>query len=396
MNWCKNHLMIYKNDERKPQIWFCGGHFINDIYTGFLNPIMPFIAEQVRISMPIATIILSCSHVFSSLLQPFFGFFADNMRKRALIFWGLICTAIFISCAPATNKIWLMILCIILGSLGSSLFHPQSLGLISKFTTSDTVKNMGIFIACGTLGFSVGPLLSSTIAQYFALNKMPVLSLLGIIWAILMFKMVPKFSGVNTEQIHINFKQALKDILSNRQLNILNIIAILKSLIQTSCSILLPFLWKSEGYSQFQIGLALFGFIFLGGISSLLSPKFEKKIGTENVFYISMILTFPMMIAFMLTYKNYPILSFIIYVLMGFVTMFATPITMSMAQKVLPQYKSIIGGFINGFSWGIIAILMSIIGFIAQATSIVPVLVIISAIPAICSVLVKKLNIQKN
>ena len=58
--------MIYDKKERKPQIWLCGAHFINDIYTGFLNPIMPFIAEQVKISMPVATIILSCSHIFSS------------------------------------------------------------------------------------------------------------------------------------------------------------------------------------------------------------------------------------------------------------------------------------------------------------------------------------------
>lgn len=384
--------MIYQKEERKPQIWFCGGHFINDIYTGFLNPIMPFIAEQVKISMPVATIILSSSHIFSSLLQPFFGFFADNMRKRALIFWGLICTAIFISIAPAINNLAIMIICIILGSLGSSLFHPQSLGLISKFSTSDTVRNMGIFIAFGTLGFSLGPLLSSTIAQYFGLDKMPFLAVLGIFWALLMFKMVPKFSITAEKKGELNFIKAIKDILSNKQLNILNIIALLKSLVQTSCSILLPFLWKSMGYSKFQIGLAMFCFIFLGGISSLISPKLEKKIGTANVFYFSMIMTFPMMILFMITYKTHPTISFIIYALAGFVTMFATPITMSMAQKVLPQYKSIIGGFINGFSWGVVAIAMSVIGYIAQATSIVPVLVVISLIPAICSVMVKYLK----
>ena len=388
--------MIYKEAERKPQIWFCGAHFINDIYIGFLNPIMPFIAEQISISMPIATIILSCSHIFSSLMQPYFGFFADKIRKRALIFWGLLFTSIFISFAPAANNIWLMILFIIFGSLGSSLFHPQALGLISKFSTSDSARNMGIFIACGTLGFSMGPLLSSTIAQYFGLNRMPFLAILGILCALSMFKFVPKFSDEKSISPKINLKQALIDILTNHKLNILNLIAMLKSLITTSCSILLPFLWKSQGFSKFQIGLAMFCFLFLGGIASLLSPRFEKKIGTANVFYISMISTCPMMILFMLTYKTMPAISFIIYVLMGFVTMFATPITMSMAQKVLPQYKSIIGGFINGFSWGIVAILMSAIGYIAQATSIVPVLVVISCIPALSSVLVKELFKNEN
>ena len=93
----------------------------------------------------------------------------------------------------------------------------------------------------------------------------------------------------------------------------------------------------------------------------------------------------------MLTYENMPTLSFIIFAIIGFVTMFATPITMNLAQNIRPEYKSIIGGFINGFSWGIVAILMSVIGFVAQNTSIVPVLLIISTIPAICSYLVKYL-----
>ena len=387
--------MIYKKEERNPQIWFCTGHFINDIYTGFLNPIMPFIAEQVGITMPIATIILSCSHIFSSILQPFFGFFADNMRKRAFIFWGLLLTAIFISFSPAVRNIYLMVLFIVLGSLGSSLFHPQTLGLISKFSQSDTARNMGIFIACGTLGYSMGPLFSSFIAQYFGLSRMPFLASIGIFWALIMFIMVPKFSNQKSDKPKIHFLSALKDILSNRQLNILNIIAMLKSLVTTACSILLPFLWKSMGYSKFQIGTALFCFLALGGIASLVSPKFEKKIGTANVFYFSMITTFPLMILFIFTYKILPILSFIIFAVMGFVTMFATPVTMSIAQNVIPKYKSIIGGFINGFSWGIVAILMSVIGYIAQTSGITMVLLVITLIPAICSFMVKFLKFNQ-
>jgi FSR family fosmidomycin resistance protein-like MFS transporter len=139
--------MIYQKEERKTQVWLCGAHFTNDIYTGLLNPIMPFIAEQASISMPIATIILSCSHIFASILQPIFGFFADKMRHRALIFWGLLLSSVFITLVPTTTRIPTMIACIILGSLGSSLFHPQSLGFVLKFSKSDMVKNMGIFMA---------------------------------------------------------------------------------------------------------------------------------------------------------------------------------------------------------------------------------------------------------
>ena len=74
-------------NEKKTQFWLNSAHFTNDIYTGMLNPIMPFIAAKLGITMAIATIVLSLSHICASLLQPIFGFFADNLQKRAFIFW---------------------------------------------------------------------------------------------------------------------------------------------------------------------------------------------------------------------------------------------------------------------------------------------------------------------
>ncbi len=373
------------------RIWLAGGHFVNDIYTGFLNPIMPFIAAKIGISMAVATVVLSMSHIFSSLLQPIFGFFADNMLKRAFIFWGLLFTSCFIPFAPASETLPVMIVFIILGSLGSSLFHPQALGLANKYAGLDRVKYMGIFLGMGTLGYSVGPLLSAYVAQFWGLNKMPVLSLIGLIWAGLMFWFVPKISNLKIVRPHFELNAAFKAILSSRKLNILNVISMLKSLISTSCFILLPFLWKDMGYSPFFIGAALFVFIFVGGIGSILSNKLEKLVGTRNVFYFSMISTLPLMFLFVLTYKAFPAFSFAVYFVMGFVTMLAVPVTMNMAQSIIPEYKSIIGGFINGFSWGIVALIMSLNGYVAQKFGITNVLLGVSVIPAMFSVFVKYL-----
>ncbi|MFI3300823.1 MAG: MFS transporter [Candidatus Gastranaerophilales bacterium] len=382
------------NDKKSPLIWLSTAHFINDTYTGLLNPIMPFIAAKIGISMAIATIILTISHIFSSLLQPIFGFFADNVVKRGFIFWGLILVAIFIPLVPTTSNIFLLIAYIILGSLGSSLFHPQALSFASRFAKYGSInlsKAMAIFVSMGTLGYAFGPIISSGITQYLGFEKLPIITILGIVWALLVFKFIPKISLSEPVINKIDFKLAFKRILSNRKLNILNLIAMFKTMIMSSCFILLPFLWKDMGHSPFYIGVALFGFIFIGGIGSLLSAKLEEKIGTANVFYISMIATFPLMLVFVLTYDKFPNFSLIIFMLMGFITLMANPVTVLMAQNVMPEYKSIISGFINGFSWGIVAILMSVLGFVAQEIGIIQVLVFISIIPAISSLLVKQL-----
>lgn len=381
-----------QNAYKKALIWLGGGHFINDIYTGVLNPIMPFIAAKIGISMAVATIILTISHIFSSLLQPLFGFLADNNVKRSFIFWGLILSSIFIPLSALAHNPFILILFIIIGSIGSSLFHPQALGFASKFAKySDAGKAMAVFVAMGTLGYSCGPIVSSAITQFLGMPKMPLMTVVGCAWALLMFCFVPKLSNIEQIKDKIDFKTAFKRILSNRKLNILNLIAMMKTMISSACFILLPFLWKNMGYRPFYIGMALFAFIFAGGIGSLVSSNIEKKIGSANVFYISMISTLPLMILFVLSCRPHPTLSLIIFIIMGFVTMMATPVTMLMAQNVLPEYRSIISGFINGFSWGVVAIAMSMLGFVAENFGITNVLLFVAVIPAICSILVKEL-----
>lgn len=378
------------NSKYNPILWLDGAHFVNDVYTGMLNPIMPFIAAKLSISMAFATVILSMSHIFASLLQPIFGFWADSMVRRVFIFWGLIFTSIFISIAPASSEIFVLILCVILGSLGSSFFHPQALGLVIKFANNDIAKTMGIFIALGSIGFSVGPLLSAYVAQYWGLVHMPILCVPGVLVALLMFRFVPRIKLLENEKSDIKFAKAFLDICNNRQLRLLITIAMLKTLITTSCLILLPFLWKELGYEPFYIGCILFAFIFVGGVGSFISRDLEKRIGTANVFYISMVSTFPLILLFALTYKTLPLLSIILFVAVGFLTMLAQPVMMVKAQTVLPQYKSIMGGFINGFAWGVVAVAMSLIGFIAESKGIIPVLIVVALIPAVMSVFVIK------
>lgn len=386
-----------QNAYKKALIWLGGGHFINDIYTGVLNPIMPFIAAKIGISMAVATIILTISHIFSSLLQPLFGFLADNNVKRSFIFWGLILSSIFIPLSALAHNPFILVLFIIIGSIGSSLFHPQALGFASKFAKySDAGKAMAVFVAMGTLGYSCGPIVSSAITQFLGMPKMPLMTVVGCAWALLMFCFVPKLSNIEQIKDKIDFKTAFKRILSNRKLNILNLIAMMKTMISSACFILLPFLWKNMGYRPFYIGMALFAFIFAGGIGSLVSSNIEKKIGSANVFYISMISTLPLMILFVLSCRPHPTLSLIIFIIMGFVTMMATPVTMLMAQNVLPEYRSIISGFINGFSWGVVAIAMSMLGFVAENFGIANVLLFVAVIPAICSILVKELFKENN
>ena len=373
-------------------IWLCLAHLFADVYSGFLNPIMPFIAAKLGFSMAVATIIISISHICSSMLQPIFGFFADNILKRFFIFWGVILASLFIPLTPAAPNVFILLIFMILGSLGGSFFHPQAMGFINYFSGKDCSNTMGIFMSMGSLGFAFGPLMATWITQFLGLDVVSYTSLFGLALAFMMFIFVPKLSRIEKQPEHKDFIISFKEILGCRQMNYLMLVAMMKSLITSSSCILLPFLWKSMGYSPIYIGFALFLFVFARALGSFLSPKAERIFGSKPVVYFSMWATFPMMLIFGLIYKTQPVLSILVFFIIGFTTMLAQPVTMVWAQRTLPKYKSIVAGFINGFCVGTVALCMSVLGAVAQKFGIMNVLIILSTVPAMASYFVKFLK----
>ncbi len=372
--------------------WLSTAHLTCDLYNSFLNPLMPFIAAKLGFTMTIATIIMGISHICSNLLQPIFGFFADNIYKRFFIFWGVLLSSIFIPLAILAPNIFLLTMFMVLGSLGGSLFHPQAFGFINYFSKSSCTNNMGLFICFGAIGFALGPLVVTFIMQYAGLEKIIYTSIFGLIVTAVMFVFVPKLSNIPRKpEPHKDFLASLKELLSNKQIDILIVIATMKALITMSFNILLPFLWKEMGHSPFYIGCALFLFIFVGSISSYISPHVERKYGAALVIYFSMLATLPLVVLFCM-FLDKPVISLIIYAITGFTTNFAQPVIVVLAQETLPKYKSLVSGFMNGFCWGIVAVTLSFIGVVAQKIGIINVLLILSTIPAICSFFVKYLN----
>ena len=345
--------------------------------------------------MALATLLMAITQICSNMLQPIFGFFADNILKRFFIFWGIVLASIFIPLAPSAPNIALLTIFMILGCLGGSFFHPQSMGFVNIFSGKNCSNNMGIFVSMGSLGFALGPLLAAYITQTAGLDRMYYTSFIGLTLASLMFLFVPKLS-INQKQIEKkDFIKSFREIFTNRQMNYLMLIAMMKSLVTNSSCILLPFLWKDLNHTPFYIGFAIFLFVFGGAIGSFLSPKLEKIIGSKPVIYFSMWSSLPLMIIFASIYKTMPVLSLILFSIIGFTTMLAQPVTLVWAQKTLPQYKSIVSGLVNGFCWGIVALCMSVLGIIAEKFGIINVLIILSAIPLIMSFSVRYLKEHK-
>ena len=367
------------------------GHFVTDAYSGFLNPIMPFIAAKIGISMAIATCLISISNLTSSLSQPFFGYIADKWQRRFFIFWGMLMASIFLSFLGLANNIYFLTICLLLGHMGVAFFHPQATSIVSNYSKiNSNSKDMSLFIAMGTFGFAIGPAISSGITQVWGLEKLPFACFLGIITAFILLKKIPKLNTIHIEKPTVSIIEALKKIFKNKPVSILVGASIVKSFVVSSFPIILPFYWKSIGYSVSTIGTILLAFMIAGALGVITSPVIEKKIGLKNVFYVSLMTVAPLGIIFYLC-GGKGIIGLIAFILIGYVSLLASPVNMALAQKLMPELKSMISGFIGGFSWGVIGILLPLISILAEKIGMLNVLLIMTFIPLIFSYNIKYL-----
>lgn len=398
----KQNATTYENDLPKASWTLSLGHFSIDSYSAFINPIMPFIAAKLGIALTMATTLISISHLCSSIIQPFFGYTADILKKRFFIVWGLILASIFLSFTGAAPNFWILGLCLALGSVGVAFYHPQATGFVKQFSAKNPTKYMSIFLACGTAGFSAGPLISSYFTEHFGLSNMPILMVYGIIVGLLMLKFIPKTSTPDNFKIFkeqalkpdfiLSFLNAVKESFSVKDMRILFAISVAKCLTVSSFCVFLPFLWQKMDYSVSKIGVLVFLFVSAGALATIASSHFEKRIGAKRVFYLSMQTILPLTVIFLFTYATHPLVSYIAVILTGFFALLAIPINMVMAQNAVPQYRGLVSGFIGGLSWGIVGVLLPFTGFTAEKIGIPSLLTIVSIFPLICSFFVKDLS----
>jgi len=368
------------------------GHFTIDAYSGFLHPIMPFIAAKIGISMTIATMIISLSDIVASCLQPLFGFIADKWKRRFFIFWGMFLGSVFLSALGLANDVITLTCFVVLGNIGVAFYHPQATSFVPFFSKPDRLaKDMSIFIALGTAGFALGPAISSSIVAKLGLPHLYFAALFGIAYAFLLMFTVPLVESVTKEREKCSLFGALKDVFTDMTMLTLIIASTVKSFISSVFVILLPFYWKNLGWNVSKIGIMLFLIMLFGALGVLASPYLEKVIGVKKTYYLSFVMVLPLTLAFYFLQDVNEILSLGSLVMAEFFCFLTVPLNMSMAQKLMPQHKSMTAGFIGGFSWGIIGLMLPLFSFVAEHVGIMNVIIASTVIPLLFCFFIKYL-----
>ncbi|OPX38493.1 MAG: MFS transporter [Desulfobacteraceae bacterium 4484_190.2] len=367
-------------------------HFVGDFYMSFVIPLLPLFVQKFSLTLTQVGLITGISRFLAFVVQPPVGYIADHHKTRAFVLGGPLLAIVFVPLIGLAPSFVVLIILISLGSIGSSMFHPASAGMVSAYAGRNFGFSMSIFNAGGTIAFGLGPLFITYFVGTYGLRASPFTMILGLAIMLLLFRVVPlpKVEGLT----NLGFFSSIKDVLGAvwKSIALIWVVMVLRSFVGQSFLTFIPVLFAKEGYSLVSIGAIVSIFTVAGAISGLLAGRLSDRFGYKPLFYATHGLATPSLYLLLFLPSKWVYLGVF---LSGFFVLATMPLAVAMAQELAPRGRSMVSSLMMGFAFGAGGMMTALAGKLADIFSIRPVLASLAIIPLLTTGLIALVHERK-
>jgi len=353
-------------------------HFSGDFYSAFISPLFPVFKDKMGLSLAQVGFIAGISRFLMFIVQPMSGYWADRHPSRSFILAGLLMPIVFIPLTGLTTGFYGLLIFIVIGSTGSSLFHPPVTGMVPLYAGRKLGLAMSIYNTAGTLAFAVGPIFITWYVARFGLGAMPVTMALGLLIWVYFYWVIPKPKGDDMAQY--GFMETLRKTLGSvwQPILLIWIVMVLRALVGQSLMTFMPVLWVQKGHTLVSAGILFSIFTFSGTVAGIVCGHLSDRMGYKRLLWITHGLMTPFLLLFLTVPGQwiYPAT-----VLAGGFNMASLPLGVVMAQKIAPRGRSMVASLMMGLAFGTGGILSPIVGRLGDVFSIQSVLLILVCVP---------------
>ena len=354
-------------------------HFSGDFYSSFINPLYPVFMENLGLTLAQVGFLSGVSRFLMFIVQPLSGYWADRHPSRSFILIGLLMPILFIPLTGLTTGFYGLLLCIIMGSTGSSLFHPPATGMVPLYAGRKSGLAMSVFNTSGTLAFGVGPIFITWYVTRFSPGAMPVTMVFGLLIWMYFYYVIPKPQGEDMAQY--GFFETIRQTLGGvwQPILLIWIVMVMRALVGQSLMTFMPVIWVQRGHSIVSAGILFSIFTISGTLAGILCGHLSDRMGYKRILWITHGLMTPLLLMFLLVPGKwiYPAT-----MLAGGFNMASLPLGVVMAQKIAPKGRSMVASLMMGLAFGTGGILSPVVGKLGDIFTIQSVLMVVVCIPA--------------
>ncbi|MEW5873025.1 MAG: MFS transporter [Chloroflexota bacterium] len=312
------------------------GHFIHDIYTSCVAPLLPVLIEKLSLSLTQAGGLTAIMQI-PALLNPFLGYLADRISLRYFVILAPAVTATLISAigfAPTYFS-----LAVILFAVGVSVaaFHAPAPAMIARVAGRKVGLGMSLFMAAGEMSRTAGPLLAVWAVSTWTLDGFYRIVVIGWAASLVLFW---RLRGVTARPEKPGNLRALLPLLLSLFLP-LALVNLFRNFMLECLTTYLPTFMSQRGASLWAAGSAL-SLLELAGVGgALLSGTISDWMGRKGVLLVMCLSSSALMLAFLYVggWLVVPVL-----LLLGFTAISTTPVLLAIVQEHVPNNRAVGNG----------------------------------------------------
>jgi FSR family fosmidomycin resistance protein-like MFS transporter len=359
------------------------GHFSVDMYSGMLPLILLALTPQLGLSysqIGFASMIYSLA---GSLSQPFFGWLGDQRGARPMAVLGVAAIATTVGVMRFIDNYTLLLALAIIAGMGSGAFHPQGAMLAAHAPSSQRGTSTSVYMLGGNIGFAFGPLVNTAIFAVTGTFLPETLAGLGMVQAAIVFWALsaqPRedYRAAGSSPTTTAKRAAVSVIV------VLSLVIFFRSWMSSAVSTYVPQVFKAFGYSTADAGIVLFSVLMPLAIGGLIGGTLSDQIGRRLVLVVSTAISGP---ALWLLFQVGGVSVYLVGVVLGLTIGASAPVTLVMAQSLVPRGLGLMSGVVLGFTFIAGAIGVAVSGIVADQIGLLPTMSINAALPVIAAAL---------
>lgn len=335
-------------------------HFIHDIYSSFLAPLLPFIIEKFSLNLTQAGLLSTIMQI-PALLNPVIGKLADRTSVRYFIILAPAMTAIPMSLlAIAPNYIVLLALLFVAG-ISVSLFHVPAPVMVYRVSGGKTGRGMSFFMTGGELARTLGPLAIIGTVSLLGFDGYYPVMIIGILASLLMyfkFKDIPITLSSSEKPSIRRTMNELKGVLIP-----LSAIVIVRGFMHASLTAFLPLYIMQETADVWLAGISLSLFEAAGVVGILTIGTLSDRFGRRNMLLFSLVIAPISLLVFIVSPRW---LQFPALMITGVTLLSTTPVMLAMIQEATEDGSSSANGLFMMISFLARSAVVVVVGFMAD------------------------------
>jgi MFS transporter, FSR family, fosmidomycin resistance protein len=336
------------------------GHFVVDLNQGSLPALLPFLKSAHQLSYAAVATIVLAANVASSIVQPVFGYFADQTARRWMLPASVLLTGVgfaLMGLAPGYGP--LLGLVVAMG-LGVAAYHPEAYKTATSVAGERKATALSWFSLGGNVGVALGPPVITALIIGVGLAGSLGLLAPTLVAAALLLAVLPALSQGATPRA----AAAARGVNMPGAMALLILVVTIRSWTSLGFTTFVPFYYIDVlGADPRLVGPLLFVFLGAGAAGTVVAGPLADRWGARAFMQWVLLAALPFGVLFLLTRG---VLAFVMLGIFGALLTSSFTVAVVLGQAYLPRNAGTASGLIVGFAIGAGGLGVTALGWVAD------------------------------